>query len=119
MSARRERVAEAIRKEISILIQNGVKDVRIGFVTVIRVEVSADLRNATVFFSVLGSEKEKRDSSVGLERATGFLRRAIGSRLKLRNTPQLRFQLDRSLDHGFHIDEVLRKIKSEQDTNPE
>ena len=114
---RSERVAEAIRQEISSSIQNEVKDVRVGFVTVTRVEVSPDLRNANIFFSVLGTDKEKRDSTVGLGRAAGFLRRQIGQKLQLRYAPHLFFKLDTSLDHGFHVDKVLLKIRNEKKTD--
>lgn len=111
---RKERVQEALRKEISMLIQNGLKDVRVGFVTIMSVEISPDLKVADVHYSVLGSEKEIRDTGVGLKRATGFIRREVGHRVKLRYTPALHFKLDQSLDHSFHIDEVLKKIKREK-----
>ncbi|MBI2870565.1 MAG: 30S ribosome-binding factor RbfA [Candidatus Omnitrophica bacterium] len=111
--ARHERVTESVRKEVSELLQHEVKDVRIGFTTVTRVEMSEDLRHAIVFCSILGTDKEKRDSMVGLNRAKGFMRREIGRRLKLRFTPDIHFRLDTALDHSFHVEEVLRKIKSE------
>jgi ribosome-binding factor A len=112
-SLRNERVAEQIRQNVSELIQNEVKDRRVGFTTVTRVKVTADLRSAIIFCSVLGSEKEKRDTLVGLKQARGFVRTQVGERLKLRFTPKIEFALDESLDHSFHISKILQKIKEE------
>ena len=111
MSQRAKRVGELIKQEISQLLQRGLKDPRVGFVTVTDVDVTGDLRNATVYVSVFGNEKQKRDSMEGLEAATGFIRREVGKYLRLRYTPELAFKFDESIEYGAHINTVLNEIK--------
>ena len=111
---RSERVAEAIRKEISQIIHNELKDPRIGFITITRVEVTDDLRYAWVYFSILGTTGDRRKTLEGLNHAAGFLRSQIGQRLRLRFTPELRFKFDRSIEYSAHIAEVLEKLKREK-----
>src|SRR6266568_4974606 len=88
---------------------------RIGFVTVTGVEVSADLSHAAVRVSVMGSDEEKARSLEGLASAAGFLRAQLARRLTLRTTPELRFQLDRGLEHAQQIDRVLKELKEPGD----
>ena len=111
---RREKISENIKQEISEIIQKEAKDPRIGFVTIIRVELTNDAKYADVYFSVLGSDKDKNNSKVGLERATGYLRKEIGQRLKMRFTPELRFRFDGSIEYSAHIDQVLENLKKEE-----
>jgi ribosome-binding factor A len=117
---RQERVGALIREEIGQLLQRGVKDPRIGFCSVMHVRMSPDLRYANVYISVLGSDKEQRDTLVGLERSAGWIRREIGKRIRLRYTPQLRFFKDDTLEEVYHLEEVFKRIHEEDgDASPD
>ena len=85
------RVGEQIKKELSQLIQQELKDPRIGFVTVTGVEMSGDLQIAKVYISVMGNEEQKQETLAGLEKAKGYLRSEIGHRVSLRHVPELIF----------------------------
>lgn len=111
---RANRIGELIQAEISDLLLRHIKDPRIGFCTITKVEVSGDYRHAKVFVSVMGEENQKGETVVGLKSASGFIRREVGRRISLRHTPELTFILDKSLDHGFQIDKILREIKEEK-----
>ena len=100
----------AIKEEVSRIIQEEVKDPRIGFITITDVELSGDLRHAKVFISVYGNESEKVKALKGLSSAAGFIRSQMGKRIKLRYTPEIVFKWDRSIEGGAHIEELLRKI---------
>lgn len=114
MSQRAKRVGELIKQEVSQLLQRGLKDPRIGFVTVTDVEVTGDLRNATVYISVFGNDKQKQDTMAGLEAATGFIRREVGKYLHLRYTPELAFKFDESVQYGSHINQILHELKRDE-----
>lgn len=109
---RAEKVAEAIHEIISALLIKGVKDPRIGFTTITGVKLSDDLHLATVFFSVVGDETEKKSAEKGLNSAKGYLRKEVGRNLRMRYVPDLVFRYDASLDYGQHIDELLDEIIS-------
>ena len=109
--SRAERVAQALKKEVGSIIHDELKDPRIGFVTVTRVELTQDLQCAKIFFSVLGMEKEQLDSKEALESAVGFIKRQIGRRIKLRLVPEIRFIQDKSGEYSIHIQQELDKIK--------
>jgi ribosome-binding factor A len=104
-------VAEAIKREVSNLLFREVKDPRVHFATVTDVEVAHDLRFVKIYVSIMGSDEEKAESMAGLEAATGFIRKHIGSRVRLRFTPEIRFYLDKSLDRAMRINELLENIK--------
>ncbi|HZI22942.1 MAG TPA: 30S ribosome-binding factor RbfA [Gemmatimonadales bacterium] len=110
-SHRPERVAEAIRQTVAEFLTGNVRDPRVGFVTVTAVEVSADLAHARVRVSVMGTDEEKAKSLEGLASAARFLRAQLAKELPLRVAPELRFELDRGLEHAQRIDQVLRKLK--------
>lgn len=110
---RANRVGEQIKKELTDIIQRGIKDPRIGFVTVTAVDVTGDLQQATAFVTVYGDEDERSKSLDALEKAKGFIRSEIGQRIKLRKTPELQFKFDESIDHGNRIDELLRNLNKE------
>ena len=110
-SHRTERVADLIRQELARLLERDVKDPRVGFVTVTRVEVTRDLRNARVAVTILGDGQKKKDSLTGLAAAQGFLRHELGQRLGLRHTPALEFHLDQSLASEQRVEELLRQIR--------
>ena len=110
-----EKVQELMKQEISQIILRELKDPRIGFVTVTSVECTGDLREAKVYVSLMGSEKQVEDCWKGLNSSLGFIRREIGKRIRLRVTPELSFALDKSLDYSAHIQELLLKIKAEDE----
>lgn len=112
MSRRTERIAHLIQREIGDVILKELADVRIGFVTISRVEVTTDLAYAKVHVSIMGSEKEKRDSLAGLAHSASYLRTHLAKVLKMRTVPRLQFVEDKNLDHGFRINEILNEIKT-------
>ena len=112
-----EKVQEFIKQEISQIILTELKDPRIGFVTVTRVEVSGDLHQAKVYVSNLGSEEQKMGSFNGLKSSLGFLRTEIGKRIRLRITPELSLHLDESLDHSVKIQKLLDQIRENETGN--
>ncbi|MFD1862483.1 30S ribosome-binding factor RbfA [Planococcus sp. FY231025] len=111
MTMRSNRVGEQMKKELSDIIGRKLKDPRIGFVTVTDVEVTGDLQQATVYISVLGDDKVKEQTLLGLSKSKGFIRSEIGQRIRLRKTPELSFEFDSSVAYGNRIDSLLREIK--------
>jgi len=109
--SRHDRVSEALRKEISSIIHSELKDPRLGFITVTRVELTQDLRYAKVFFSVLGKEEERKKTKEALDSALGFIRRLIAQRIRLRLVPEISFREDRSVEYSIRIQEALDEIK--------
>jgi ribosome-binding factor A len=104
---RMRRVNEAVREVLSVRLAEGLKDPRIGFVTVTAVETSPDLRHARVFVSVLGDETERDRTLAGLASSHGLLQAAIASELRMKRTPTLDFVYDESIDRGMRISELL------------
>jgi ribosome-binding factor A len=111
---RSDKVADLIRKEVSDMLMFSVKDPRIGFVTVTRVAVSDDCRQAKVYFSVLGTAEEQQRAIQGLASATGFIRKELGRRVRLRYTPEILFQFDPSIEYAIHMEEVFRKLEKDR-----
>jgi ribosome-binding factor A len=109
---RAEKVAEAIHEIVSALLIKGVKDPRIGFTTITGVKLSDDLHLATIYFTVVGDESEKKSTEQGLNSARGFLRKELGKNLRMRYIPDLLFRYDASIDYGQHIDTLLNEIKN-------
>lgn len=114
MFKRSEKVAEAVQKLVSQLIINGLKDPRIGFVTITGVKVTNDMGLATVFFTVVGTDQEKKGTEAGLNSARGFIRKEMGKQLRLRNTPDIVFKYDTSIEHGSHIEALFKEISSQE-----
>lgn len=110
---RSNRVAEQMKKEIGEILNQKIKDPRVGFVTVTDVEVTNDLQQATIFISVLGNEEEKEETLIGLTKARGFIRSELGKRIRLRKTPEIEFQFDDAHEYGNRIDAILRELKNE------
>ena len=110
--ARYEKVAETLKKEISNIIHDELKDPRLGFITVTGVELSQDLRFAKIFFSVLGKEEDYQKSKAALDSALGFIRRLIAERIKLQFVPEIVFKEDRSIEYSIKIEEILQEIKN-------
>ncbi|MDD5084954.1 MAG: 30S ribosome-binding factor RbfA [Candidatus Omnitrophica bacterium] len=111
-----ERLQELLRAELGSLIQKKLKDPRVGFATVTRVEVSHDMKFAKVFYGVLGDEKVRKSTQIALERSAGYLQREIASVIQLRCTPRLSFKLDESIEGSIRIEEIIKKIHSEKET---
>lgn len=116
MSSKRVRqVADHIQRILGDVIQNEVNDPRVGFATIVGVEVSADLRFARVRVSVMGDEPQRTETMQGLRSARGFMRRRVAEEMShLRVVPELRLELDTSLDYSIHIDNLLQQVQQEQ-----
>lgn len=110
---RPERVQEALRQEISRIALEEIKDPRIGFLTITRVEVTKDLRYAKVYFSVLGGAKEKALALKGLNSAKGYIKGLVADRIRLRLVPEISFRIDESIEHTEEIYNLFKKIKKE------
>jgi ribosome-binding factor A len=116
---RTERLGEQIRDEVAVIVARELKDPRIGgFVTVTRVELAADLSMARVFVSVLGTPKQAEDTIKGLRAAAGFVRRAIGQRLRIRQTPAVDFVLDKGLEHADRVGQLLDEVAKAEAAAP-
>lgn len=111
---RKSRLSEEMKRIIGNIIQNDLKDPRIPMLTsVTDVEVTRDLRYAKVYISVFGSDEEKKKCIEGLKSAAGFIRKEIGTHIKIRYIPEPVFVLDDSIEHGLHISELLREVNKE------
>ena len=109
---RPERVAEAIREEVTTFLAEDARDPRlVGLVTVTGVDVTRDLRHAKVYVSVMGSDDERRATMQGLESATGHLRSRIGRALRLRIAPEIVFRYDDSVSRAARIDALLAEVR--------
>lgn len=118
MSGRRRRqVGDLLRDEISFIIQRGLKDPRIGFASITRVEVSPDIRYATIYVSVLGTEDQQADTLVALNNAAGFIRHELAPKLAMRAIPNLTFRLDRSMEHAENVQRLLKVIDLPPETD--
>jgi len=114
MSQRTQRLDSQIQQELMDLLQRELQDPRIGFVTITRVETAADLGHARVWVSVYGSEEEKTRSIDALRAAAPWLRRQLGSRLRLRKVPQLSLRRDDSIEEGDRVLRILRDLEAER-----
>lgn len=113
--SRTSRIGELIQRELAQIIQQEVSDPRVGIVTVSQVEVTADMKYAKVYVTRLNGVDSEQDASEclrGLSHAAGFLRRGLARRIELRNIPELRFHYDKSLEHGFYMDELIAKANA-------
>ena len=111
---RPERVGEQIRQELSLLLAREVHDPAIGFVTLTRVKVSADLQSVRVFYTLMGDDRAKSNTERALERAKPFLRRQLGSRVRLRRVPELTFEFDREIEQQERIERILLDLANER-----
>jgi ribosome-binding factor A len=106
------RLSELMQQELSDILRKQVKDPRVAeFCTIMRVDVSDDLRYAKVLVSIMGDESQQKSTMIGLKNATGFIRREIGHRIGLRFTPELSFTLDNSVEYSFKIDKLIRDFR--------
>ena len=115
-SIKNTRINGEVQKELSRIIQNGIKDPRIAPLTsVVSVEVAPDLKTCKAYISVLGSEKAAADTLAGLKSAEGFIRRQLAHTVNLRNTPEIRFILDQSNEYGVTMTKLIDDVvKTEQ-----
>jgi len=112
---RPDRVGDQIRQELSEMLTRGdVHDPGIGFITLTRVQVSADLQVAKVFYTTLGDPKARLETQKALERATPFFRRQIGARVRLRRVPEVEFRFDETIQHQDRIEQILRDLREEE-----
>ena len=110
--SRPERVADQVRSELASLLARDVHDPGIGFVTITRVQMTPDLQHARIFYTALGDEKTRASSGRALERAAPFLRRQIGTRLRLRRVPDLHFLFDESVAGQDRIEQLLNEVRT-------
>ena len=111
MTRRTEQIGEAIREEVAGIVGRGLKDPRIGFVTITRAEVTPDLRHARILFGVLGDAAQRDKTEAGLRQAAGFIRREVGKRLRLRYTPELTFQYDVGIEATHRVARLLEETQ--------
>ena len=121
---RARKLQEFIKQEVSQMLMRGMKDPRIGFTTVTDVEVTGDLRQAKIYVSLFGSDKEKADTLQALKHARGHVRSELGKILNLRHVPEIDFDKDTSLDYSMHIESLINEIHqgptfTEKETNDE
>ena len=116
-SQRAHRVGELIQQEISALLIRGLKDPRIGFVTITGVDVTPDLHLARVYYTVVGDEDARRQTAAGLKSSTPFIRQQLGRQLRMKYLPDLIFEYDTSIEYGNRIESLLRAIHTDE-TDP-
>lgn len=113
MSRRTDRVEEACREVLSEVLAREVKDPRVGFVTITGVRLSADLRHAKVFVSVLGSPEEEYASMAGLRSAKGYMRRELGRHLRLKYLPEIEFEHDNVTEEALRLAALMRQVEED------
>ena len=113
--SRHDKIAEAIKQEVSVIIHDKLKDPRVGFVTITRVELTNDLRLAKIFYSVFGKDQDYKKTKSALDSALGYIRSLVAQRLSLRLAPELMFKEDRSTEYSVRIEEILREVKEKDD----
>jgi ribosome-binding factor A len=115
--SRPDRVADQIRAELATLLAREVHDPGVGFVTLTRVQVTPDLQLARVMYTVLGDQKSRATTAKALDRASSFLRRQIGSRLRLKRAPELKFIYDEAIEGQDRIEQLLKELRQTPETD--
>ncbi len=115
---RAHRVSDLVQEVICEIIQRDLNDPRLELLTITDVEITDDLRLATVFFSTLGNLNKEEAILDGLQRATGYIKKQLGGKLQLRYIPDLIFKVDHSFEYGSKIDRLLQTIQEEKDRDP-
>lgn len=113
--SRSQRVTEQIRRELAELIRLEVKDPRVGFITLTDVEITPDYAHAKVFFTSMTGEEGLDEILVGLRRASGFLRRELGKRVRIHTTPELHFHYDKSVEQGSRLSQLIDDVVREDE----
>lgn len=114
---RMEKVNNQMRREISTIIQQELSDPRMAFITVTHVDVSPDLKNAKVYFSVLGDSNNIKDAGLVLNNARGLIRHMVSQRIQIRHTPEIHFVHDQSISINAKIEETIKEINDDQREN--
>jgi ribosome-binding factor A len=114
-SQRPTRVGEQIREDLTELLAREVHDPGIGFLTITRVQVTSDLQIARIYYTTLGDAPARKETSRALERATPFLRRHLGRRLRLKRVPDIQFQFDENVERLDRVERILQELKSERE----
>jgi ribosome-binding factor A len=114
--SRSQRVTEQIRRELAELIRLEVKDPRVGFITLTDVEITPDYAHAKVFFTSMTGAEGLDEILVGLRRASGFLRRELGKRVRIHTTPELHFHYDKSVEEGSRLSQLIDTVVREDET---
>ncbi|HDC9991462.1 TPA: 30S ribosome-binding factor RbfA [Staphylococcus aureus] len=109
-SMRAERVGEQMKKELMDIINNKVKDPRVGFITITDVVLTNDLSQAKVFLTVLGNDKEVENTFKALDKAKGFIKSELASRMRLRIMPELMYEYDQSIEYGNKIERMIQDL---------
>lgn len=117
--SRPSRVGDQIRAELAELLTREVHDPGIGFLTITSVKVSADLQQARVYYTSIGDQKARKESARALNRATPFLRRQVGQRLRLKRVPELTFFYDESIEQGDRVEKILQELQVERARRPD
>lgn len=118
--SRSERVAEEIKKAVSHIINNEIKDPRVsGLISVTKVEMTKDLRHAKIFLSIYGEESEKQKVFEGLKNAEGFIRKELAHRVRMKFFPEISFKIDESIEYGIHIYKLLEEVQKQEDNGNE
>lgn len=115
MTLKQDRMAEKIRAVLSDLVLREVSDPRLKSITVTEVKIDAEIEHATVYVNALGNEDRREEVMEGLAAANGFLRRELGKRISTRNTPELHFEWDETLEHGERINQILDDLHIEDE----
>jgi ribosome-binding factor A len=118
MTRRTRQVGDLLREELTDIIRTDVKDPRVGFFTITRVDVGPDLRSATAMVSVLGTDEEREETLAALRSASGFIRRQLKPRLRMRQIPEIAFSDDRSMAHAQDIAAALKELERERARRP-
>ncbi len=114
MTRRTRQVGDLLREELTDIIRTEVKDPRVGFFTITRVDIGPDLRNATAMVSVLGTDEEREETLAALRSAAGFIRRQLKPRLRMRQVPEIGFADDRSMEHAQEIAIALNELEQQR-----
>ncbi|HHW02812.1 MAG TPA: 30S ribosome-binding factor RbfA [Thermoanaerobacterales bacterium] len=118
--SRSERVAEEIKKAVSQVINNEIKDPRVsGLISVTRVEMTKDLRHAKIFLSIYGEDSEKQRVFEGIKNAESFIRKELASRVRMKFIPEISFKMDESIEYGIHIYKLLEEVQKQEDNGDE
>jgi ribosome-binding factor A len=118
-ATRASRVGDQIQAELASLLTRAVHDPGIGFLTITQVKLTPDLQQARVYYTSIGDDKAKRESARALDRATPFLRRQVGQRLRLKRVPELTFFYDESIEQGDRVARILQELKTERAARPD
>lgn len=115
MSQRSDQVAEELRKIISMILIQDIHDPRMGFVTITGIEMTSDLRFARVFYSVLGDDEKKNNTLEALDDHMRFIKKLAIQRINMKYAMEIKFEADKSVEHSFRVDELLKKIRKQDD----